>query len=56
MASERFGDPHIQVFYNNQKLPIIKEWVDEKGETNRKEVLEYDGKTLIRCYFLNLDQ
>ena len=35
MASERFGDPHIQVFYNNQKLPIIKEWVDEKGETNR---------------------
>ena len=56
MASERFGDPHIQVFYNNQKLPIIKEWVDEKGETNRKEILEYDGKTLIRRYFLNLDQ
>ena len=29
MASERHGEPHIQVFYNDLKLPIIKEWIDE---------------------------
>ena len=39
MASERHGQPYIQVFYNDLKMPIIKEWIDQQGETNKKEVL-----------------
>ena len=56
MASERHGQPYIQVFYNDLKMPIIKEWIDQQGETNKKEVLGYKGKKLIRRYFLNINQ
>ena len=56
MASERHGQPYIQVFYNDSKMPIIKEWIDQNGEINKKEVLGYKGKSLKRRYFLNLDQ
>ena len=56
MASERHDQSYIQEFYNDLKMPIIKEWVDENGEVNKKEVLRYKGKSLKRRYFLNLDQ
>ena len=46
----------MQVFYTDQKTPLLKEWLDEKGETIKWEVLDYKDKRLIRRYFLNLDQ
>ena len=46
----------MQVFYTDQKIPLLKEWLDEKGETIKWEVLDYKDKRLIRRYFLNLDQ
>ncbi|GIS56307.1 MAG: hypothetical protein CM1200mP1_02450 [Candidatus Neomarinimicrobiota bacterium] len=45
-GSERHGQSYIQVFYNDLKMPIIKEWVDENGEINKKEVL--DIKEIIK--------
>ena len=42
LATQRFGIPYIQVFYNNQKLPLIKEWLDASGEVFSREVFEYN--------------
>ncbi|MBN4081177.1 hypothetical protein JYT44_02310 [Caldithrix abyssi] len=57
LATNRFEKPHIQVFYNDRKMPVLKEWIDPKGESIKREVLEYgDDKKLIRRYFLNPDQ
>ena len=56
LATHRFAQSHMQVFYNDQKIPQIKEWLDDKGETIKWEVLDYKEKRLIRRYFLNIDQ
>ena len=56
LATQRFAQSHMQVFYNDQKIPQIKEWLDGKGETIKWEVLDYKEKRLIRRYFLNIDQ
>ena len=56
LATQRFDQSHMQVFYNDQKIPQIKEWLDGKGETIKWEVLDYKEKRLIRRYFLNIDQ
>ena len=56
LATQRFAQSHMQVFYNDQKIPQIKEWLDDKGETIKWEVLDYKEKRLIRRYFLNLNQ
>ena len=56
LATQRFAQSHMQVFYNDQKIPQIKEWLDEKGGTIKWEVLDYKEKRLIRRYFLNIDQ
>lgn len=56
LATQRFSQSHMQVFYTDQKIPLLKEWLDEKGETIKWEVLDYKDKRLIRRYFLNLDQ
>ena len=56
LATQRFAQSHMQVFYNDQKIPQIKEWLDDKGETIKWEVLDYKEKRLIRRYFLNIDQ
>ena len=60
LATQRFTQSHMQVFYNDQKIPQIKEWLDDKGETIKWEVLDYKEKRLIwyrsflvyRCYSL----
>ena len=56
LATQRFSQSHMQVFYNDQKIPQIKEWLDDKGETIKWEVLDYKEKRLIRRYFLNIAQ
>ena len=56
LATQRFAQSHMQVFYNDQKIPQIKEWLDDKGETIKWEVLDHKEKRLIRRYFLNIDQ
>ena len=56
LSTQRFAQSHMQVFYNDQKIPQIKEWLDDKGGTIKWEVLDYKEKRLIRRYFLNIDQ
>lgn len=56
LATERFKQPYLQVFYNQKKQPIIKEWVDADGTTIRKERLEYsDENQLVRRYRFSVD-
>jgi hypothetical protein len=57
LATDRFDKPHLQVFYNDKKIPVIKEWVNSTGEPIKKEVLEYgDDKKIIRIFFLNAEK
>ncbi len=57
LATNRFEKSHIQVFYNDQKMPVLKEWIDENGKSIKQEVLEYNKeKRLVRRFFLNMDQ
>ncbi len=55
MATGRTGTAHLQVFFNDEKLPVLKEWVDKKGDTKKREILEYDTSgNLYRRYELNM--
>ena len=57
LATNRFGQPHIQVFYNDRKVPVLKEWINVEGESLKQEFLEYgNDNKLVRRYFLNSDQ
>ncbi len=57
MASMRFGQPHIQVFYNDQKQAIIIERINAKGDVSAREYFEYGERDKIqRQFFLNADQ
>ena len=57
LSTARFHHPHLQVFYDSNKNPLIKEWVDSSGEVINREILEYDkNKKLIRKYYISIDQ
>ena len=57
LATSRFNKPYIQVFYNDNKVPIIREFIDSQGSLVNKEVFEYKNeKNLIRRYFLDQEQ
>ena len=57
LATGRFQRSHLQVFYDSNKYPLIKEWVNPSGDIVKREILEYDtNKKLIRKYFLRIDQ
>lgn len=57
LATERFNNTHIQVFYSESKLPILKEWVGPDGEIQKREVLEHTTqKKLSKKFFLSTDQ
>lgn len=50
-AAERFKRSYLQVFYNQKKQPLLKEWLDSEGTVTRRERLEYDDQNrLIRRY------
>ena len=44
LSTQRFGIPYIQVFYNDQKVPLIKESIDASGELFSREVFEYNNE------------
>ena len=57
LATARFYQSHLQVFYDLNKNPLIKEWVDSSGEVINREILQYDeNKKLIRKYYTATDQ
>ncbi|MEC9006779.1 MAG: hypothetical protein VX731_01510 [Candidatus Neomarinimicrobiota bacterium] len=56
LATHRFDRSHLQVFYDENKTPLLKEWIDEKGGVLKREYLEYKGKNLVRRYYLNNSQ
>lgn len=54
MATERGGQDYLQVFFNDLKLPVLKEWVHTGGTVIKSEILEYDlEKKLVRRYVLD---
>ena len=57
LATDRFERPHLQVFYNDRKLAVMKEWINADGESINQEVLHYSKENkLTRRYFLDADQ
>jgi len=50
LATERTGEDHIQVSYNEKRQAIIKEWMDQYGQAKKREVFSYDneGRLYIR--------
>ena len=57
LATARFNRSYLQVFYDSNKIPLIKEWVDTDGEVVKREILEHDSNwKLIRRYYANADQ
>ena len=44
LATERRGEDHIQVSYNEQKQAILKEWIDQYGQPKKREVFSYDSE------------
>ena len=40
LATDRFQRSHLQVFYDSNKNPLIKEWVNTSGDVVKKEILE----------------
>lgn len=56
LATDRFQRSHLQVFYDSNKNPLIKEWVNTSGDVVKKEILEHDNKKLVRKYYFSIDQ
>ena len=57
LATDRFNKSYIQVFYNDNKVPIIREFIDLEGNLVNKEIFDYKNeKILIRRYFLDSEQ
>ena len=57
LATARFNRSYLQVFYDSNKIPLIKEWIDPDGEVVKREILEHDSnRKLIRRYYANADQ
>ena len=55
LASERSAVKHIRVSYNEAKQPILKEWINRKGQPDKREIFSYDkeGKLLSRAILKN---
>jgi len=54
MATEKDEIDYLRVFFNDLKLPVLKEWVPRNGHIIKREILEYDQeKNLIRRYILD---
>ena len=51
LATDRIGEDHIQVSYNEKKQAIIKEWMNQYGQVTKREIFSYDdeGKLHIRA-------
>ena len=51
LASDRRGESHLQVSYNEKKQAVIKEWMNPYGQPIKRELLSYDneGKLHIRA-------
>ena len=44
LASDRRGENHIQVSYNEKKQAIIKEWMNQYGQATKREIFSYDNE------------
>ena len=57
LASERIGENHIQVSYNEKKQAIIKEWMNQYGQPSKRELFSYDneGRLHTRAIIENVD-
>ena len=55
LASERNNVKHIRVSYNEDKQAILKEWINRKGQPDKREIFSYDneGKLLSRAILKN---
>ena len=51
LASDRRGVKHIRVSYNETRQPILKEWINEQDQPDKREIFSYDkeGKLLSRA-------
>jgi len=51
LASDRRGVKHIRVSYNETRQPILKEWINEQSQPDKREIFSYDkeGKLLSRA-------
>ena len=51
LASERKSVKHIRVSYNEARQPILKEWMNTQGQSDKREIFSYDkeGKLLSRA-------
>ena len=51
LASERKSVKHIRVSYNEVRQPILKEWMNTQGQSDKREIFSYDkeGKLLSRA-------
>ncbi|MDC0215223.1 hypothetical protein OAK14_01010, partial [Candidatus Marinimicrobia bacterium] len=58
LASDRKGENHIQVSYNEKKQAIIKEWMNQYGQASKRELFSYDdeGRLHIRAILKNDDK
>ena len=58
LASERIGENHIQVSYNEKKQAIIKEWMNQYGQASKRELFSYDneGRLHTRAILKNDDK
>ena len=44
LSSDRKGEEHIQVSYNEKKQAILKEWIDQYGQAKKREIFSYDNE------------
>ena len=44
LATDRRGEDHIQVSYNEKKQAIIKEWMNQYGQATKREIFSYDNE------------
>ena len=55
-ATLRHGKSYVQAFYNQSKLPIIKELVSSDGSILKREIMTYDAKgLLLRKFFTDVN-
>ena len=55
-ATLRHGKSYVQAFYNQSKLPIIKELVSSDGSILKREIMAYDAKgLLLRKFFTDVN-
>ena len=49
LSTQRFNNPHIQVFYNSKKEVVLKEWINAQGELIKRELFDYSNGKPISC-------